>query len=578
MKKLERKHIFAVLTVVAVAIIGIGLSSSSSDKRNFEMVKNLDIFFSVFKELNVHYVDDPDPEKLIRTAIDEMLKTLDPYTVYIPEEDMDDFRFMTTGEYGGVGAIISMSDTCYVMVRELYKDYPADEIGLRPGDYFIEIDGKSVKDFKTDQVSDLLRGTPETEVKVKIMRPGEAKPFEKTAVRRKIQINPVTYYGMLDEETGYIALSNFTQNCTEEVEKSFQELKKNGAKKMILDLRSNPGGLLGEAISIVNLFVPQGSTVLSTKGRASFMDKRYTAPRLPIDTVMPMVVMINRSSASASEIVAGALQDLDRAVIVGQRSFGKGLVQSTRDVEHNGSLKLTTAKYYIPSGRCIQALDYSHRDKDGAVGYVPDSLISEFKTKIGRTVYDGGGVSPDIYIEPTKYSNISLALIASDVVFHYAVNYRINHPTIAPAEEFNLTDADYDDFCKYVESYPSFTYRNKSSDALEKLISAAKADKYYDENTALFDNLDEVLKPELKKDLELSRESIKELIEDDILISYYYSKGQIPHALQTDSATLVAISTLKDMDKYNGLLDGTVPSHAGDKREVNKDVKEKDED
>ncbi len=569
-KKTDKKGLVA-LTVAVVIAICIGLTGYTSDKRSFEIVKNLDIFYSVFKELNVHFVDEPEPEKLIRTAIDEMLKTLDPYTVYIPEEDMEDFRFMTTGEYGGVGAIISVSDTCYIMVRELYKDCPADQIGLQPGDYIVEIDGKSVKGFKTSEVSDLLRGTPETDVHIKILRPGNPKAFERVAKRRKIQVNPVSYYGMLDATTGFISLSNFTQNCSVEVENAFKELKEMGAQKMILDLRSNPGGLLNEAISIVNLFVPQGSTVLKTKGRASFMDKRYNAPRQPIDTVMPLAVLINRSSASASEIVAGALQDLDRAVIIGQRSFGKGLVQSTREVEYGGSLKLTSAKYYIPSGRCIQALDYSHRDKDGAVGHIPDSLISEFRTKIGRIVYDGGGVSPDIYIENERYSNIAMALVSSDVIFHYAVKYRIAHPTIDKAETFRLTDADYADFCSYVENYPKFTYRNKSSDALEKLVSAAKADKYYDGNVEIFDSLRDVLQPVLSKDLELSKASITKLIEDEILTSFYYSRGQIPHALKDDRSSLTAIEVLSDEGKYRGLLDGTVPSHAGDKREVNKE-------
>ncbi len=572
MKKSNRRGFFGVAAIVTVLTISVGLLGFTSDKRNQELIKNLEIFISVYKELNNYYVDQPDPKELIRAGIDEMLATLDPYTVYYPEEEMDDFRFMTTGEYGGVGAVISMSDSCYVMVREIYKDFPADVMGLRPGDYFLEVDGKDVKDFKTGQVSEILRGTPETDVKVKMLRPGTTEPFEVIGKRKKIQINPVAYYGMLDAETGYIGLSSFTDHCSNEVKKALIDLRDNqGAKRLVLDLRSNPGGLLNEAIDIVNLFVPRGKCVLTTRGRFVNLEKRYSTTSEPVDTLMPLVTLINRASASASEIVAGALQDLDRAVIIGQRSFGKGLVQSTREVSYGGGLKLTTAKYYIPSGRCIQALDYSNRDKDGAVGYVPDSLISEFKTAGGRTVFDGGGVSPDINITGEKYANVTLALLASDAIFHYAVKYRNAHESIASAEKFAITDADYADFCSFVANdYPKFSYKNRSSDAFERLTTAAKSDQYYEENKDLFEQLGQALKPVLSKDLKNSEDDIRELIEDEILISYYYSKGQVPHALKTDSTVIRAVELFNDEVRYNGLLDGSVPSHAGDKRTANK--------
>lgn len=558
-----------------IATLSIGLLSFSNDKRNFEIIKNLDIFYSLFKELNNYYVDDIEPDKLVKTAIDEMLKSLDPYTNYIPEEDMDDFKFMTTGEYGGVGALISRSDTNYIMVREIYQGMPADKSGLLPGDYFVEINGIDAKGFKVNEVSEKLRGKPGETVKAKIWRPGNEKHFDVNIVREKIQINPVQYYGMVDKEIGYISLSSFTQDCSAEVRKAFEDLKKNkGAKKIILDLRGNPGGLLDEALKIVNMFVPRGSEELSTKGKIKMYDKTYKATHEPLDTITPLVVLISRGSASASEIVSGALQDLDRAVIIGQRSFGKGLVQSTRELDYNSALKLTTAKYYIPSGRCIQALDYSHRDKDGAVGYVPDSLISEFKTKGGRTVFDGGGVSPDIKVNPDKISNITIALVSSDILFHYAVEYRLKHPTIAPAETFAITDNDYADFCKYISESKTFTYKNRSTEQLKKLIEAAKADKYYDDNKAEFDNIEKILEPKLDKDLASSRADIQDFIETEILTSYYYRGGATVHALKTDKDVECAIQTLNDMKRYNGLLNGSVPSHAGDKRMSN----EKDSD
>lgn len=549
---------------VATLIYGFG-----SDKRNFEIIKNLDIFYSVFKELNTYYVDETDPKKLVKKAIDEMLGSLDPYTNYIPEEEMEDFRFITTGEYGGVGSIISMSDTCYVMFREVYQGMPADRAGVHNGDYIVEINGKDAKNFKVSDISEQLRGEPGTNAVVKIWRTGEKKLIEKTIKREKVAINPVSYYGMLDAETGYIDMNNFTQDCAKEVKTALVDLKKNhGAKKLVLDLRENPGGLLDEAIKMVSLFVPKGSEVLSTKGKIAMYDKTYKTSNEPIDTEIPIVVLVSRRSASASEIVAGALQDLDRAVIVGQRTFGKGLVQSTREIEYKGGLKITTAKYYIPSGRCIQAIDYSHRNKDGAVGLVPDSLISEFKTKGGRVVYDGGGVSPDVHCKLPDAANITYALVANDIIFKYAVQYRSTHPTIAPATSFTLSDEEYVDFCNFVSSQQKFTYKSESNEELKKLIRAAKRDQYYDSNKELFDSMAKALEPNLKKDLEAANEDIRQLIESEILVSYYFHRGAAPHALKIDPEVKTALETLNTASQYNGLLDGSVASHAGDKRKT----------
>ena len=420
--------------------------------------------------------------------------------------------------------------------------------------------------MKVSDVSDNLRGEPGTEAKVKVWRLGEKKLIEKSIKREKVQINPVSYYGMLDAQTGYIDFNNFTQDCSKEIVNALNALKTQGATKLVLDMRDNPGGLLDEAIKIVNLFVPKGADVLSTRGKISMYDKTYKAPQDPIDTQIPIVVLLSRRSASAAEIVAGALQDLDRAVIVGQRSFGKGLVQSTRSIEYNGGLKITTAKYYIPSGRCIQAIDYTHRNKDGAVGLVADSLISEFHTKGGRTVYDGGGVSPDVHVKQDELQNIIYALVANDLIFRYSVRYRMNHPTIASPTQFHLTDAEYADFCKFVADQPKFTYKSESNEELKKLIAAAQRDKYFDSNKELFDKMQVALKPDLQKDMNSAREDVLKLLESEILTSYYYHRGASAYIVRTDPEILKAVETIEDEALYKGLLNGTVASHAGDKR------------
>ncbi|MCF0190430.1 MAG: S41 family peptidase [Marinilabiliaceae bacterium] len=571
MKQSSRKTTnYAIASVIAVFVVGL-LLAFKGDKRNFEVVKNLDIFFSLFKELNLSYVDEVDSKKLIRTAADNMLSSLDPYTTFIAEEDMDDFKLQTTGEYGGVGSIVQMSDTSqYIMIREIYPNLPAHQAGLRPGDLFVEVGGVDVQNKSVSQVSELLRGKPDTDVKIKVIRDG--KTIDVTVHRKTIQLNAVPYSGMLDETTGYILLTSFTANCCNEVEKAFKNLRSQGAKQMVIDLRSNPGGLLDEALKMVNLFVPKGSLILNTKGRLHALDRSYTATRIPVDTVMPLVVLINRASASASEIVAGALQDHDRAVVIGQRSFGKGLVQTTRELEYNNAIKLTTSKYYIPSGRCIQALDYSHRDESGAVGYVPDSLLSEFKTAHGRKVFDGGGISPDITMEPERYSNVSVALIAFNVPFHYALKYLRKHPKIDNIQSFHISDDDFADFCKYVPTFRRFEYKSRTSEAIKSLEKAAKADKYYDENVDIFTSLSEKMKPNLEKDLMTNKKEIVELIENEIITALYYRAGGIEYNLKSDIEVAEAKKVLNDMERYRGLLDGTVESHAGDKPRATKET------
>ncbi|MBP6428403.1 MAG: S41 family peptidase, partial [Bacteroidia bacterium] len=387
--KTQKLKIVIILTAIA------SITSYSFVDNYFEVSKNLDIFSSLYREVNMYYVDSVDPGKIMKKGIDEMLSSLDPYTNYIPESNIEDYRFMTTGQYGGIGAVIRPKGD-YVIVSDPYEGFPADKAGLRAGDVILEIDGKTTKNKKTDEISRALKGSPKTEVKLLIKREGEEKPFEKILVREEIKVKPVPYYGMLDNKIGYIKLNSFTENCAKDVAEALKELKlKNNLSGLVLDLRGNPGGLLHEAVNTSNIFIPRGQEIVSTKGRYKDADRPYKAVNEAIDTELPLAVLVNSGSASASEIVSGSLQDLDRAVVIGQRTFGKGLVQTTRPLSYNSQLKITTSKYYIPSGRCIQALDYTHRNEDGSVGKIPDSLVSEFKTKAGRKVYDGGGIKPD---------------------------------------------------------------------------------------------------------------------------------------------------------------------------------------
>ncbi|WP_244825751.1 S41 family peptidase [Carboxylicivirga linearis] len=555
-------------TIAVVFVMLFGLYSFNDDKRNFEIIKNLDIYYTLFRELNSYYVDETEPEELVTTSINEMLESLDPYTTYIPESDMEDFRFMTTGEYAGIGSLISKRDE-HVVIAEPYEGFPAAKAGLLAGDKILEIDGKNMVGKSTPDVSDMLKGPANTSLKIKVERPGEKKPLTFELTREKIQINAVPYYGMVDDETGLIILNNFTQDCAREVEKAFLDLRdQQGAKNVILDLRANPGGLLDEAVKIVNLFVPRGMEVVSTKGKVKQWDKVYKATRQPIDTVMPMAVLISRGSASASEIVSGALQDLDRAVIIGQRSFGKGLVQTTRNLSYNAKLKLTTAKYYIPSGRCIQALDYSHRNDDGSVGLVPDSLISEYETLKGRKVYDGGGISPDILVDAPKYSSITFALVAQQTIFDYATQFVLDNKSIAPANEYKVDDATYNQFIEYVKVQEDFKYTSRSQQKLKDLIEIAKKEDYYSKAEDDFKQLEETLKLDIEKDLNLFRNEIEELLAIEITKRYYYQKGAILVGLQEDKELFKAKELLRDKSQYNGLLNGQVLSHAGDKRSM----------
>jgi carboxyl-terminal processing protease len=542
------------IVIVGICVFAISFFSFKQDDKNFQIAKNLDIYYTLFRELNLFYVDEVDPTKLVKTSIDKMLESLDPYTNFIPEDDVEDFRFMTTGEYAGIGALISKQHG-KIMIAEPYEGFPAQKSGLRAGDVLLEVAGKSTEKLSTEDVSALLKGPANKSVTVKVLRYGQKKPMDVEIMREKIQIDPVPYYGMLDKETGYIRLSNFTENCTERVKMALIELKeKHGAKTLVLDLRSNPGGLLMEAVRIANLFVPKGQEIVSTRGKVKQWDKVYSATENPVDTIMPIAVLVNRGSASASEIVAGAIQDLDRGMIIGTRTFGKGLVQTTRDLSYNAKLKITTAKYYIPSGRCIQALDYTHRNEDGSVGIIPDSLISKFKTKKGRIVFDGGGVAPDLAVEDETLSNLTTSLVSGSVIFDYATYFNSKTEKIPAADEFEITPEIYADFVKFVKEQ-DFKYESKTEEELDNLLEVAKREKYYDISKDEFDKLKSKLGHNLDQDIEHFKKEVSELLTDEIVSRYYYQKGAIKAALKEDMDIKKAIEVLHKPDGYAAIFD-----------------------
>jgi len=537
------------LVIFGILALTIGIYSFKQDDKNFQIAKNLDIYYTLFRELNLFYVDDVEPNKLVKTSIDQMLESLDPYTSYIAEDQIEDFRFMTTGEYAGIGALISKQKD-KIVIAEPYEGFPAQKSGLKAGDILLEVEGKSTSAMNTEDVSNLLKGPANKPVKIKYERFGEKKPVTIDVVREKISIPAVPYFGMLENNTAYIRLSSFTDNCTKEVKDAFIELKKNNPQALILDLRNNPGGLLNEAVDIVNIFVPQGAEIVSTKGKIKQNDRVYKAMSAPLDTNIRIAVLVNSGSASASEIVAGAIQDLDRGIVVGTRTFGKGLVQTTRDLSYNTKLKVTTAKYYIPSGRCIQALDYSHRNDDGSVGNVPDSLITEFKTKKGRKVYDGGGVAPDLKFESEMVSSLSIELINQSLIFDFATRFAVQNPTIASPEEFVVTDETFNKFIAFAKEN-NFKYESESQNELKELVKMAQREKYYGLAEKEFEALKSKLEPNFEKDAQLFSEEIKELLKDEIVTRYYYQKGAMRSALKDDKGVKKAIDELNSPAAYS---------------------------
>ena len=540
------KILFLAISLAITSIISVGFADNY-----FEISKNLDIFTTLYKELNIFYVDETNAGDLMKKGIDEMLKSLDPYTTYIPESEMEDFKFQTTGQYGGIGAMITKVDD-HVVISEPYENFPAQKAGLMAGDKILEINGVSAKGKTTEEVSKVLKGQPNTSVTVLIDRPYLETPFEVSFDREKISIPSVTYSEYIQEGIAYIRLRSFTRGCANDLKNAIIELKKEQELKgLILDLRSNPGGLLNESVDIVNLFVEKGEEVVSTKGRIKSRSKSYFANRKPLDIKVPLVALINSSSASASEIVSGAIQDLDRGVVIGQRSYGKGLVQQTRKLSYNAQLKLTIAKYYIPSGRCIQALDYSGRNEDGSVGKVPDSLMTSFFTKNGRVVKDGGGILPDIVIEPDKYGMIIASLLKERLFFDYSTEYRFTHDSIS--NNFIFSNEDFKNFKTYLAD-KEYSYKTETETVLDKLKKKAEAEEYFSKLSEEYDALFAKMQENKNDDLQKHKNSIKEILTAEILSRYYYQKGRIKAGLNFDVEVEKAIEILNDREQYNEIL------------------------
>ncbi|MGK7389870.1 MAG: S41 family peptidase [Candidatus Cyclobacteriaceae bacterium M2_1C_046] len=545
-----RKSIFIFLA--GILIVFASLSFSKPGDRYFEIAKNLDIFASLFKEVNALYVDEINPNELIQTGIYAMLASLDPYTNYIPEDKIEDFRTQSTGQYGGIGAVTGIIDD-KIRILMIYEGFSAHQNGLKVGDEVIKIDNIKVEDISREEANDLMRGQLGSPLNLTVKRYGQDEPITLNFVREQVTIENIPYKGMLTEDIGYVKLNEFTMKCGRDVRNAVGELKEEGAKKIILDLRGNPGGLLMEAVNIANIFIPKGTEVVSTRGKVEENNISYSTLNHPLDTDIPVAVLINSTSASASEIVAGTLQDYDRAVVIGQKSFGKGLVQISRPLTYNSQVKITTAKYYTPSGRCIQAIDYSYRNPDGSPGKMPDSLHNEFKTRNGRVVYDGGGIDPDIKTENQEMTPIVFTLMKKGLIFNYASIYAHNHPEIADARTFSLTDEEYVNFISWL-SEKDLSYETEVERNLEKLVAKAKEEQYYEAiKNDLTQLKDEIIKSKAN-DLQQNKDQIKLLLEEEIASRYYLQKGSVESVFDEDPEIIEAIEVLNNRDKYNQIL------------------------
>ncbi len=533
-------------------LLVISLAFRSRSERYFEIAKNLDIFATLFKEVNTFYVDTINPSKLIKTGIDGMLQSLDPYTDYIPEDQIDNFRISTTGQYAGIGALIGIINNKTVITHP-YRDFPAFKAGLRVGDELVAVDGKLVNGKETGEVSSLLKGQPKTEVEVKVKRHGSKQDLVFKIKREKISVGNVTHATLLDKNVGYIHLEDFTPGAAKEIAAALLDLKGKGATSLVLDLRDNPGGLLNEAVNIVSLFIPKGRDVVSTKGKVEEWNKTYHTLNAPIDTELPLVVLINENSASASEIVAGALQDYDRAVLIGRKTFGKGLVQTTRGLAYNAQLKVTTAKYYIPSGRCIQAIDYTNRNAEGLAEKRADSLKREFETKAGRNVYDGGGLDPDFIINQSDWAAVTEALLMGGHIFEYATIFRNENEPQPNLQNFTLSDQQYSQFTTWLNNQ-NFKYVTNIEKDTRNLLASAKSERYYPEIEAQLKLLQKKVESFKSGDLTLHKEEIKDLLEQQIAFHYNLSEGQAAVALRKDQTVHKAIALLSDSSAYNKVL------------------------
>lgn len=538
--------------MMAIAFAMPSSAQKKKDGHDFEVVKNLDVFNSIYKELDMFYVDSLEAQKAIRVGIDAMLSELDPYTVYYPEDDMDELEMMTKGKYGGIGSIIRLRKDSTVIIYEPYEGMPAAEVGLKVGDVLLRIDDNDLKGMDTEKVSNLLRGEPGTTFLLEVQRPGEKKTRKFKITRRNITVSQIPYHGVLRGDVGYINLIGFTENSSRDFRKALISVKADGAKSLVIDLRGNGGGSLAEAVNIVNLFVPRGKEIVSMKGKVRSSNYSYKSKNEPLDIEIPIVVLVNNGSASAAEIVAGALQDLDRAVIVGSKTFGKGLVQSVRDLPYNGSLKLTTSKYYIPSGRCIQAIDYKNR-REGQKDRVADSLANVFHTAGGREVRDSGGIMPDVEVKHDTLANLLFYLSNDDVLTDFATDYCKTHLTIAPAAEFAISDADFEAFKRMaVES--GFKYDRLSEKRLDDLKKVAEFEGYLKDAEAEFAALAKKLEHNLERDFDNFKDDIKELVEMEIVKRYYFQRGTVESGLRDDVDFDKAVEILHNPEEYNRIL------------------------
>ena len=546
-----------ILISLVLAMMVMPAFSQNDKDHDFGVAKNMEIFSAIYKDLDLMYVDTLNAEEVMGNGVNAMLASLDPYTTYYPASKVNELKNMLTGKYAGVGALVRYNYQLQrVCINEPYENMPAAEAGLKKGDIILSIDNEDMTNKEVQYVSDHLRGEPGTSFALKIKRPSTGKVMKMKVTRRTIQMPFLPYYGLLGENIGYINFNSFTDNSAKDVRRAFIELRKLGAKSLIFDLRDNGGGSVTEAVSIINMFLPKGKTVLEMKGKLQRANHVYKTTVEPIDTVMPMVVLVNGNTASASEILSGNMQDYDRAVILGTRTYGKGLVQATMDLPYGGQMKLTTSKYYIPSGRCVQALNYKHA-KGGYVEHVPDSLTRVFYTAGGREVRDGGGVKPDVEVRPDSLPNIAYYLAgardSNEVVLNYEVDYIAKHPTIAPAKDFALTDADYDEFkARVLEA--DFKYDRETEKYLKELEKLAKFEGYYEDAKPEFEGLKKKLKHNVEKDLDYNKEAIKQILENDIVAAYYYQGGAIQNALRYDKQVKEAVKLLNSPEKYEKIL------------------------
>lgn len=559
MKKFLNRRNGVLLAAVLVAVAFF--SFKSGDDRNFQIVKNLDTFNSIVKELDMFYVDTLDPNKTVREGIDYMLSSLDPYTEYYPEDDQAELQQMLNASFGGIGSLITYNQKLKrSMIAEPFEGTPAAKVGLKAGDILMEIDGKDLAGKNNQEVSQMLRGAVGTSFKLKVERPDEkggTRPLEFDIVRQTIQTPMIPYDTIFNKNVGYINLSTFSGTPSKDFKKTFLKLKKEGITSLVIDLRGNGGGRLEEAVEIANFFLPRGKVIVTTKGKTKQASNTYKTLREPLDLDIPITVLVNGATASASEILSGAFQDFDRAVIVGSRTFGKGLVQTTRPLPYGGVMKLTTSKYYIPSGRCVQAIDYKHRNEDGSVGTIPDSLTTVFHTAAGREVRDGGGVMPDIEVKQEKLPNILFYLVRDNLIFDYATQYCLKHPSIPSPQEFKVTEADYNDFKAMVKK-ADFKYDQQSEKIMKTLKEAAKFEGYLDEASEEIKALEKKLTHNLDRDLDYFSKDIRSMIADEIIKRYYYTRGGIIQQLKDDDGLQAALKILADPVKYKETLSAPV--------------------